>query len=292
METTDKTLITVEADVHAPVEKVWKLWTEPKHITKWNQASEDWHSPRAENDLRVGGTFASRMEAKDGSAGFDFEGVYDAIETHKHIAYTLGDGRKVKIHFDSRGNSTKVTESFEAESTHPVEMQKNGWQAILDNFKKYVETFDDLEKLNFETLINASVENVYNTMLDEEAYNEWTAVFAPGSHFKGSWDKGSKILFLGPDENGKMGGMVSRIKENIPFQFVSIEHLGIVENGKEITEGKEVETWAGAMEDYTFRKKDGSTILMVSMDANKGFKDYFSETWPKALAKLKEICES
>ncbi|MEX2592617.1 MAG: SRPBCC domain-containing protein [Anditalea sp.] len=292
MSTTEKTSITVETNINAPVEKVWKIWTEPKHITKWNSASEDWHTPRAENDLEVGKKFLSRMEAKDGSAGFDFEGVYEDVKTHELIAYTLGDDRKVRIIFTSEGNSTKVTETFDAENTNPIEMQQSGWQAILDNFKQYVESLDELETLQFETTIHAGVEKVYHTMLDEESYAQWTAIFSPGSHYKGSWDKGSKILFLGPEENGETSGMVSRIKENIPLELVSIEHLGMVQNGQEITSGPEVESWAGALENYIFSDENGTTVLKVSLDAGKEYKDYFLETWPKALEKLKAICES
>jgi uncharacterized protein YndB with AHSA1/START domain len=139
METAAKTEITIETTINAPVEKVWKFWTLPEHITKWNSASDDWHTPRAENDLRVGGKFAARMEAKDGSFGFDFGGVYDAVKTNELIKYTIGDGRKVTVHFTPNGNETKLSETFEAENTNPVEMQRGGWQAILNNFKKYVE---------------------------------------------------------------------------------------------------------------------------------------------------------
>ena len=139
METAPKTAITVETTVKAPVGKVWKLWTTPAHITKWNTASKDWHTPRAENDLRVGGRFFSRMEAKDGSFGFDFEGVYDEVKPNELIAYTMSDGRKVKVTFTANGAETKVTETFEPESTNSLEMQRGGWQAILDSFKKYAE---------------------------------------------------------------------------------------------------------------------------------------------------------
>jgi len=139
MSTTEKNSITVEATIKAPVEKVWQLWSEPEHITKWNSASEDWHTPHAENDLRTGGKFSSRMEAKDGSMSFDFGGVYDEVIPNKSIAYSLGDSRKVKVTFAGNGNETKVTETFDPESTNPAEMQRAGWQAILDNFKKYVE---------------------------------------------------------------------------------------------------------------------------------------------------------
>lgn len=139
MDTKQKETITIEATINTPVEKVWKLWTNPEHIIKWNNASDDWHTPRAENDLHIGGKFLSRMEAKDGSVGFDFGGVYDEVKTNELIAYTMGDGRKVKISFENKGNKTWVTEIFEVENTNPTEMQRTGWQAILDNFKKYAE---------------------------------------------------------------------------------------------------------------------------------------------------------
>ena len=139
METANRTQITVESAIKAPVEKVWEIWTLPEHITKWNSASDDWHTPFAENDLRTGGKFSARMEAKDGSFGFDFGGVYDEVRLNEYIEYTLGDGRKVIVNFTPKGDETKVVETFDAEDTNPVEMQKGGWQAILDNFKKYVE---------------------------------------------------------------------------------------------------------------------------------------------------------
>ncbi|MFB5281073.1 MULTISPECIES: SRPBCC family protein [Peribacillus] len=137
METSKK--ITVETTVQASVEKVWKYWTEPTHITKWSTASDDWHTPFAENDLRAGGKFLSRMEAKDGSFGFDFGGIYDEVKLHEVIAYTMGDGRKVKITFKGQENETEVIETFDAETENPIEIQQQGWQAILNNFKKYAE---------------------------------------------------------------------------------------------------------------------------------------------------------
>ncbi|GGI12009.1 SRPBCC family protein [Gottfriedia solisilvae] len=131
--------VTIQATVQAPVEKVWHYWNEPTHIKKWNTASDDWHTPFSENDLRVGGKFASRMEAKDGSFGFDFGGIYDEVNTNEYIAYTLGDGRKVTITFKDLGDATEIVETFDAETQNPVEFQQQGWQAILNNFKKYAE---------------------------------------------------------------------------------------------------------------------------------------------------------
>jgi len=133
------TSITVQTIVQAPVSKVWDSFTLPEHITRWNQASDDWHSPHAVNDLRRGGQFSYRMEAKDGSMGFDFGGTYDHVRQHAEISYTMGDGRKASVQFTPQGDTTQVTETFEAESTNPIEMQRGGWQAILDHFKKYTE---------------------------------------------------------------------------------------------------------------------------------------------------------
>jgi uncharacterized protein YndB with AHSA1/START domain len=137
---TEKTLITIEATVHATIEKVWNAWTQPEHITQWNQASPDWHCPKAENDLRVGGNFSATMAARDGSFSFDFGGTYTNVEHHKIIESVLGDGRTIKTTFESSTNGVKVIETFEAEGTNPVEMQRGGWQAILDSFKKHTET--------------------------------------------------------------------------------------------------------------------------------------------------------
>ncbi|MCG7344736.1 SRPBCC family protein [Sporosarcina sp. ACRSL] len=131
--------ITIRTTIQVPVEKVWEYWTEPNHIKKWNSASDDWHTPFAENDLRPGGKFTSRMEAKDGSMGFDFGGIYDEVKLHEVISYTMGDGRKVNITFTGQGNETEVIETFDAETEHPVDFQRQGWQAILDNFKRYAE---------------------------------------------------------------------------------------------------------------------------------------------------------
>lgn len=131
--------ITVETSVGAPVQKVWTVFTDPEHIVKWNSPSPDWHTPQAENDLRAGGRFLSRMEAKDGSAGFDFAGTYDEVVPHKLIRYSMDDGRKASVEFTEAGGATRVVTTFDPESENPPEVQRQGWQAILDNFKQYVE---------------------------------------------------------------------------------------------------------------------------------------------------------
>ena len=125
--------------MNEPVEKAWNAYNDPKHIVRWAFASDDWKAPRAENDLRVGGKFVTRMEAKDGSAGFDFSGVYDEVIPNKKIAYTMHDGRKAEIIFEEMGNSTAIQIIFDAEDENSIEMQRKGWQAILENFKEHAE---------------------------------------------------------------------------------------------------------------------------------------------------------
>lgn len=139
METKERTRITVEAIVNAPVQKVWEAWTAPEHITQWCAASDDWHAPHAENDVRVNGKFKTVMAAKDGSVSFDFEGTYSKVEPQKIIAYRIVDGRQVEVHFTRQGDATRVVETFEAEDINPIDVQRGGWQAILDSFKAHVE---------------------------------------------------------------------------------------------------------------------------------------------------------
>jgi uncharacterized protein YndB with AHSA1/START domain len=131
--------IIVQSAIHADVVKIWEYYNQPEHITKWNFADPLWHCPSAKNDLRVGGKYVARMEAKDGSFGFDFSATYTEVIEHEKIAYRLDDGRDVEIIFDNQDGTTFVTLTFDAENQNPPEVQKQGWQAILDNFKKYAE---------------------------------------------------------------------------------------------------------------------------------------------------------
>lgn len=136
----ETTKVSIGATIAADTQKVWDCWTNPDHITKWNFASDDWHCPSAENNMQVGGTYKARMEAKDGSFGFDFEAIYDEIAEQKKITFTLLDGRKATTEFEAIGGGTNVTTTFDAEQNNPIDMQRDGWQAILNNFKKYTES--------------------------------------------------------------------------------------------------------------------------------------------------------
>lgn len=151
-----------------------------------------------------------------------------------------------------------------------------------------------MKKLQFKTSINAPVDSVYKTMLginDINTYQQWTSEFNPTSTYEGSWDKGAKMFFVGTDENGKRGGMISRIAENIPNKFVSISHYGILNGEQEITEGADVEKWAGGLENYSFEENSSITCVTVDVDVAEEYVDYFNTSYPKALNKLKEVCE-
>lgn len=132
--------ITIETTVNAPIDHVWKVWNEPEHIMNWAFASDDWHAPKSENDLKVGGKFSTTMAAKDGSASFDFGGIYTAVKSHELIEYDMDDKRHVKIQFEQLPEGVKVTETFDIEDVNSAEMQRDGWQSILNNFKKRAES--------------------------------------------------------------------------------------------------------------------------------------------------------
>lgn len=151
-----------------------------------------------------------------------------------------------------------------------------------------------MSKLQFKININAPVSRIYDIMLgisSKSTYEQWTSLFNPTSTYEGSWEKGNKILFIGVDENGEKGGMVSRIAENIPNRFISIQHYGLLKADQEITEGPDVEKWANGFENYTFEENNGTTTLIVDLDTTEDFSDYMNKTYPKALDKLKELCE-
>ena len=292
----DNSKITIQVTINTDQKKAWEYYTNPQHITHWNFASDDWQCPHASNDLKVGGKYIARMEAKDGSFGFDFEATYDEIVMGEKIKYTMSDGRQAIVNFKGDGTHSDVTVTFDAESENSIDLQRSGWQAILNNFKKYCESQANLKTkiLSFNIVVHSSAEDAYDSMLgikDINTYQHWTSVFNPSSTYVGDWEKGSKILFLGTDDNGKRAGMISRIIENIPNQFVSIQHYGIFEDEVEITEGPQVEKWAGGIENYTFKEQDHQTTITVDLGVIEEYIDYFNQTYPLALTKLKELIE-
>lgn len=284
--------VTISTKIMAPLSLVWRAWTNPDHVVNWNFAADSWHCPSATSEFKIGGKFSYRMEAKDNSFGFDFKGEFTEIKPMESLAFQLDDDRRVWVSFEQQGDEVSLVEEFEAEEVNDLDFQKQGWNTILENFKIYVEDLCEIDKLHFEVFIEAPVDQVFRTMLEDKAYREWTSPFHPGSFFRGIWGEGEKILFIGPDEKGNEAGMVSRVVRFIPNKQVSLEHYGLYHNGEEITEGPEVKIWAGSKEEYFFKERDNGTILKVATDSNREYKEYFLDVWPKALQILKEICET
>lgn len=161
-------------------------------------------------------------------------------------------------------------------------------------FPSFCKTAIAMNTFRFQKEIDAPAERVYRAMLGLDridTYEQWTSAFNSTSTYEGSWNKGSKIRFLGTDENGKRGGMLAEIIENVPNRFVSIRHYGIVDGEREITTGQDIEKWAGSLENYSFEEKDGRTTVMVEMDSTEEMHDYFNATWPRALDQLKALVE-
>jgi uncharacterized protein YndB with AHSA1/START domain len=283
--------ITVSALVAVPPEQAWKFWCSPEHITRWNAASPDWHTPHAKVDLRAGGQWSARMEARDGSIGFDFVSTIEELRPGAYLRYIMTDGRVWEVSFAAEEGGTRVTERFEPETMNPHDLQQQGWQSILDNFKRHAEARSGERPLRFEIMIAAPPQRVYDLMLAPDSYRAWTSEFNPTSTYEGSWAEGSMIRFLGCDAEGRIGGMVSRIRRNIPATEISIEHLGLIKDGVDMMDGPEVAGWSGAIEHYAFHASDGGTRLVVSLEAHADFVDYFEDTWPKALTRLKAIAE-
>jgi uncharacterized protein YndB with AHSA1/START domain len=148
-----------------------------------------------------------------------------------------------------------------------------------------------MKKLKFSILLNATRKKVWDTLFQDAAYRIWTAEFAEGSFFEGTWEKGTEIRFLGPDENGNFGGMYSRIAENVEHEFISIEHLGMISNGIIDTTSEEVKKWTPAFENYLLLAKDNQTELKIELDTSEEYAPMFEEMWPRALKSLKNLCE-
>jgi uncharacterized protein YndB with AHSA1/START domain len=284
--------ITVTTNVTNSIKNTWELWNTPYHIMRWNQASTDWHTSYAENDLKTGGSFLSRMESRDGKMSFDFEGAYLCVKKEEEIEYEIPDGRNVRVEFREEEGITVITETFDTENTNPVELQRAGWQAILDSFAKYAGLAGNGIILRYSVSIQRRPEDVMAAMISEPGYKYWTSAFNESSHYEGSWEKGKRISSVGMDANGKKGGMISSIKELIPGKFLSIEHTGLIENGEEITNRADVEKWKGMLENYYFRPVNELTEVTIEMGSIEGFDDYFNKTWPVALNRLKSYCEN
>ncbi len=286
---TSESKITVSVRIPVDLPTVWRLWNDVHAIRQWYHASEDWHTPRATHDLEQGKSFSYRMEAKDGTEGFDMQGKFISVIPQKFISYVMEDGRLVEISFKEQDNETVIEERLDPENINSEDLQRTGWQRILNNFSTYVLKQQELVPFQFQKFISAEPMAVYDVMIHPTKYTQWTAPFCPGSYFEGSWEKGAHIKFVGPEKDGQAGGMLGHILENTPGKFISIKYDGSFEGDKE--KPFISETWKDATENYIFERTDGGTNLKVDLQAPLEYADFFNTSWPQALQRLKVLIE-
>lgn len=281
--------ITVSTIVNCNRDKAWRIWNDPFAIREWHTASPDWHTPRAVNNLKEGQTFSYRMESLDGTNGFDMEGQYTRIVQRNLIEYTMADGRQVSIAFEEKDGKTYITEIFDPENVNPAELQRQGWQNILDNYKARAEKETELCPLHYEILIGVRPALVYRTMTDSKQFRVWASAFCEGSYFEGSWQKDAEIRFLATNERGEKAGMIGRVIENIINEYILIRYSRSFDESKEHDSSSE--RWNGAKEIYRFQSKGEKTLLKVDLTVLPEYKNFFNKTWPAALEKIKELSE-
>ncbi|MFN3529715.1 MAG: SRPBCC domain-containing protein [Bacteroidia bacterium] len=284
-------MIQLFVDLQLPAAQAWRSFTQPAHIINWNFAHESWHCPTAENNLQAGGHFKYHMAARDGSGSFDFEGQFEQIEHRQRIAYHLNDSRKVEFRIEPTDSGIRVWHNFEAATDHDAEQQRQGWQAILDQFALYTASLEPLVEMHFEHDYPIAPEELCNMMFSDKGYREWTKPFNANSHFEGVWETGASMRFLGVDGDGTVGGMLSKIRLFEAGKQVCIVHEGDIQKGQEVRFDQSVAQWAGAEENYYFEPMEGGTRLRVMAEVAPQFESWMQEFWPPALQKLHQMCE-
>ena len=275
--------VTIKSDIHT----VWKSFTETKHIVNWYFASPDWHAPTAEHDFNNGGKFSIRMEAWDESFGFDYTGTYDKIVDFKEVVYTLDDGRKVDTSFMQTGDEIVVSQDFQADEGIDVEMQRMGWQGILNQLKKYVESKTVVFEV--EADINASADTVWDCLTKNEIYKKWSKAFSPNSEFKGDWDKGKHIDYIDIGKGGTRA-LVEGVELN---KFIQQRHIATITAENEIdTKSDSAKHWIGTIENYTLKDIGGAIRFTVHIECHEQFREFIESSWNTAILDFKRVCES
>jgi uncharacterized protein YndB with AHSA1/START domain len=283
--------ISISQNIKASPSQVFESYLNPKDNQRWQNAGGGWSTGFVNIDAQNGGRFEAEFKAADGVNDFVFGGTFDQIIPNQKINYTMDDGRKSEVLFEEISpNQTKVSINFEAENQNSAELQQQGWNQILVNFKTFVE-----RKVNPKNAIlvknieiKTSKEKVWETLLDQQSYQKWTAIFCEGSYYEGEMKLNNKIWFLSPGKSG----LSSLVKVLIPGFQVSFEHLGAVKNGVEDFESPEFLGWKGARETYTLTEKNGITNLEIYQDLTKTELEMFDKMWDKSLQKIKELSEN
>ncbi len=316
--------IILTTTINATPEQCYNSYLDPQDNKRWNTAGFGWTVGFTKIDAKVGGSFAVEYKYAVGKYDFILGGVYTKLVQNRLIRYDMPqnmaefkvNARKVEVGFEDNnvvsekaprqsatatpqegnlnenlqmGNSTKVTITFDAEEMNSIERQEQGWQAILNNFKTFVERKSNPNNaaLNKSVVINSSAEKVWNAIVDNENYKLWTAQFCAGSYYEGEMTYDSKIRFLSPNKSG----LSSVVRVCIPNFQISFEHLGFIKDGVEDLDNPEFSGWKGARETYTLREENGKTTLEIYQEMTINEPEFFDKSWDKALAIIKQIAE-
>jgi uncharacterized protein YndB with AHSA1/START domain len=283
-------IINISQNIKASPNQVFESYLNSKDNQRWQNAGGGWSTGFVNIDAQNGGKFEAEFKAADGINDFVFGGTFDQIIPNKKINYTIEGGRKAEVLFEEISpNETKVSINFEAETQNSIDLQRQGWNQILVNFKTFVE-----RKVNPKNAIllknieiKSSKEKVWKVLLDQQNYQKWTASFCEGSYYEGEMKLNNKIWFLAPDKSG----LSSLVKVLIPGFQVSFEHIGAVKNGIEDFDSPGFVGWKGARETYTLNEKDDFTNLEIYQDLTKTELEMFDQMWNKALQTIKELSE-
>lgn len=282
-------VITITTTIQAPIHTVFESYLSPADNLRWNTAGEGWTVSHTTINPVIGGTYSIGFKSPDGANDFDFGGVYTNIIPDQLITSILDDGRHVKVLFEEKDNEAIVTIEFDAEQENSLELQEQGWGKILTHFKQFIERKSKpTHRSILKTIdIHASVEKVWDVLLQDQSYRQWTKVFDEDSYYEGEMKYQGKIKFL----SSHNGGLASNVHVYIPYYQISFEHLGVIIDGVEDFDNPQFADWKGARETYTLTPQGSSTHLEIYVELTQEEYEYMSNLWDQALIKIKDLAE-
>ncbi len=277
-------VIEIEVLIKNSLDKVWEYWTGQPFISQWYSASDDWWTPWVNQNFQVDQGFVYRMEARDGSMGFDFSGVFTEIVDHEKIVYVLEDGRKVLTTFEERDGRILLKQAFDAEDQNSAQMQKDGWQAILNHFKSFCE--GDQIEMSFRTVLGTNPNRVWEYLTLPRLYEEWAIAFSEQPKFVGQWVEGGTIDFIDFQE----GGTRVQLDKVKPFEKLYMTHIAMIDGQAGIVEDHpEAPTWVGTKENYDLELVGKETILTIHIMCHPKYVDYLRNSWEKAVKLMTHV---
>lgn len=272
--------ITIGVQIEKQVDIVWSYWTKAAHIKHWYFASEDWWVPWVEQQFEVGHKFIYRMASKDGKMGFDFTGRYTDIKANESITYVLEDDREVITTFEVIDDTVYLKQVFETEDDSSAEMQKQGWQAILNQFKGYTES--DWIRFTLQKHMETTPEVVYHYLTDNDKYMSWAHVFSDDSKFYGDWVEGGEITFVDHRESGT----VALVENIIPNELIHMKHIKLLKGDSLDETSDEALIWIGTLERYELHKSEDGVLVDVMIECHESYVGFIRDSWIEALNEI------